>query len=52
MFKVVWFNHTVMGFKEEEEEGYLTGRCCSPLTVFFSGKGQRIQCEAPAEGNH
>lgn len=43
-----------MGHKEEEEEeGHLTGRCCSPSTVFFRGKGQRIQYDGtPAEGNH
>lgn len=39
--------------EEEEEEGHLTGRCCSPSTVFFRGKGQRIQYDGtPAEGNH
>lgn len=46
----------LMGQKEEEEEveeGHLTGRCCSPSTVFFRGKGQRIQYDGtPAEGNH
>lgn len=38
---------------KEEKEGHLTGRCCSPSTVFFRGKGQRIQYDGtPAEGNH
>lgn len=27
----------------EEEEGHLPGHCCSPSTVFFRGKGQRIR---------
>lgn len=37
----------------EEEEGHLPGRCCSPSTVFFRGKGQRVQREGtPADCNH
>lgn len=37
----------------EEEEGHLPGRCCSPSTVFFRGKGQRIRREGtPADCNH
>lgn len=31
------------GAEAEEEEGHLPGRCCSPSTVFFRGKGQRIR---------
>lgn len=37
----------------EEEEGHLPGRCCSPSTAFFRGKGQRIRREGtPADCNH
>jgi len=42
------------GHKEKEEKrGHLTERCCSPSTVFFTEKGQRIEYGGtPAEGNH
>lgn len=39
--------------EEEEEGGHLTGRRCSPSTVFFRGKGQRTRREGtPADCNH